>query len=63
MLSRRNQAGSGHGARNHSHASGTRLACYFYATFHVRWRPDPVPEEKTPPVSRYKKNRRNRRKQ
>lgn len=34
------QKGKGHGARNHSHASGSRLACLFYAMFHVRWRPE-----------------------
>jgi hypothetical protein len=30
---RKNKAGSGHGARNHSHASGNRLVCWYYGPY------------------------------
>jgi hypothetical protein len=60
------QKGSGHGSRNHSHASSSRLACEYYANYHVRWRPDKVTPKKVKNrvkgKARMLKNRANRRK-
>jgi hypothetical protein len=60
------QKGSGHGARNHSHAAVSRLACEYYANYHVRWRPEKVNQKKVKSCvkgkARHLKNRKNRRK-
>jgi len=60
------QKGTGHGARNHRHASGNKLVAYYYACFHAGWKPDRSEEPRLSKQARgalrHKKNKANRRK-